>query len=114
MAIQRWLGLDGIDIAIHIGVTICLMGIVGVTAGPEALFPVIMMGSLVALAVRRKVALRRNRFESGEEGDRLADMDDRLHYLEGLQDRVTELEERLDFTERLLTQQQQQKERLPG
>lgn len=112
MTIKRW-GLDGVDLVIHIGVTICLMGIVGVTGGPDALFPVITMGSLVALAVRRKLALRRNRIESGEEGDRLADMEDRLHYLEGLQDRVTELEERLDFTERLLTRQQQ-KERLPG
>jgi hypothetical protein len=113
VAFRRWLGLDGVDIAIHLGVTFCLMAVVGVTDGPEALFPVIMMGSLVVLAVRRKLALPRNRGESGEEVDRLGDVEERLHYLEGLQDRVTELEERLDFTERLLTRQQQ-KERLPG
>jgi hypothetical protein len=39
-------------------------------------------------------------------------VEDRVNYLETLQDRLMELEERLDFAERLLTKQQN--ERLPG
>ena len=109
---KRWLGLDGIDVAIHAGVTVCLMAVVGVTAGPEQLFPVILMGSLVVLAIRRKLGLRRGSLDQVQEGDRLADVEERVAYLEGLQDRVMELEERLDFTERMLTKQQN--ERLPG
>jgi hypothetical protein len=112
MGLKRWLGLDGVDVAIHAGVTICLMSVVGVTAGPEELFPVILMGSIVLFGIRRKLALRRGTIDQGPEGDRLAEVEDRVHYLEGLQDRVTELEERLDFAERLLTKQQN--ERLPG
>ena len=112
MAIKRWLGLDGIDVAIHAGITLCLLAIVGVTDGPEPLFPVITMGSLAVLGVRRKFALRRSSIDQVQEGERLAEVEERLAYLEGMQDRVMELEERLDFAERMLTKQQN--ERLPG
>lgn len=111
MEIKRWLGMDAVDLAIHVGVTICLLGFVGVTGGPDALFPVITMGSFLALALRRRAA-RRGLSDPRHESERLAEVEDRLHYLEGLQDRVVELEERLDFTERMLTKQQ--RERLPG
>ena len=110
--IKRWLGIDAVDLAIHAGVTICLLGFVGVTDGPEGLFPVITMGSFIALALRRKAAMRRGVLDPRQESERLAEVEDRLHYLEGLQDRVVELEERLDFAERLLTKQQ--REQLPG
>lgn len=110
--IRRWFGLDGIDVAIHAGVTICLMAVVGVSAGPEELFPMIMAGSAVLFAVRRKLALRRASLDQVHEGDRLVEVEERLGYLEGLQDRVVELEERLDFAERMLTKQKN--ERLPG
>lgn len=112
MAIKHWLGLDAIDLAIHAGVTVCLLGFVGVTAGPEGLFPVITMASIIALGVRRKLALRKGAMDQVHESDRLAEVEERVGYLEGLQDRVIELEERLDFAERLLTKQQN--ERLPG
>jgi hypothetical protein len=112
VGIKRWLGLDLVDLAIHVGATICLMGFVGVSDGPEELFPIITMGSLVLLGVRRKIAMRRAVVDQSQEGDRLAEVEERLSYLEGLQDRVIELEERLDFAERLLTKQQN--ERLPG
>jgi Cullin, a subunit of E3 ubiquitin ligase len=111
VGIKRWLGLDGIDLAIHVGVTVCVLGIVGVTGGPDTLFPVITMGSLVALGFRRK-GLRRSHLDQVQEGDRLAEVEERVAYLEGMQDRVMELEERLDFAERMLTKQQN--ERLPG
>lgn len=112
MGIKRWLGIDAVDLAIHIGVTICLFGFVGVADGPDGFYPVITLGSILALALRRKAAMRRGLSDPRQESERLADVEDRLSYLEGLQDRVVELEERLDFTERMLTKQQ--RERLPG
>jgi hypothetical protein len=112
VAIKRWLGLDGIDFAIHMVVTFCMMGFVEATNGPEGLLPAIFAGSIILLGVRRKRALRRGTLDQVQEDDRLAEVEDRVAYLEGLQDRVMELEERLDFTERMLTKQQN--ERLPG
>lgn len=112
MAIKQKLGLDGIDVAIHAGITICLMAVVGVTGGPEQFFPLILLGSLVVLAIRRKLALRRGSPDQAQGSDRLAEVEERVAYLEGMQDRMIELEERLDFTERMLTKQQN--ERLPG
>ena len=106
MSMKHRLGIDAVDLAIHVGVTVCLLGFVGVTNGPEALFPVTMMGSLVALAIRRKTAIRRGLVDPRQEAERLAEVEERVHYLEGLQDRVAEMEERLDFAERLLAQRQ--------
>lgn len=111
MSVKSWLGIDVVDLAIHVGITVCVMGFVGVSDGPEGLYPAITMASFIALAIRRKVGLRHG-IERGSEPDRLAEVEERLHYVEGLQDRVIELEERLDFTERLLAQGQ--KDRLPG
>lgn len=112
VAIKHWLGIDAVDLAIHLGVTVFLMGFVGVTNGPEGLFPTIMMGSIIALGVRRKLALRKGSLDQVQERERLEDVEERLAYVEGLQDWVIELEERVDFAERLLTKQQN--ERLPG
>jgi hypothetical protein len=109
MSVKSWLGIDAIDLAIHAGVTVCLLGFVGVSNGPEGLFPVITMGSIIALAVRRKMAMRRGLLDPRQEAERLAEVEERVHYLEGLQDRVIELEERLDFAERLLAQRQNEK-----
>lgn len=111
-SLKRWLGLDFIDLAIHVTATICLMFFVGVADGPDELFPAIAMGSVILLGVRRKIAMRRGMLDHGQDVDRLAEVEERVTYLEGLQDRVMELEERLDFTERMLTKQQN--ERLPG
>ena len=113
MSVKSWLGMDAVDLVIHIGVTICMMGFVGVSNGPDGLYPVITMGSFIALAVRRKIGLRRGLVDRGSETDRLAEVEDRVHYLEGLQDRVMELEERLDFAERLLATKDLPKELAP-
>ena len=106
---KKWLGLDFLDLLIQAAVTFSLMGFVGVSDGPEELFPVIAGASFVVLGVRRHFALRRRAIEGSGEvpAERLIDMEDRLGELDQLRDRVLELEERLDFTERLLTRQQE-------
>lgn len=112
ISIKRWLGLDFLDLLIHGSVTVCLLLFVGMTGGPEELYPVMVAGSLLLFGLRRRWALRRGAADQGPSSDRLAEVEDRVNYLETLQDRLMELEERLDFAERLLTKQQN--ERLPG
>jgi hypothetical protein len=110
--LKKRLGLDFVDLLIHIGVTACALGFIGITNGPEPLFPVVTGASILALGVRRKVA-RRQMLDSPPEGERLAEVEERLAYLEALQDRVMELEERLDFTERVLAQRADSIAQLP-
>jgi hypothetical protein len=104
--LRQVLGLDAIDLFIHIGVTLALMGFVGVSGGPEELYPVLSGLSLLVLGVRRSLALRmagRRGLSTGEMAAvRIAELDQRMAELEAAQGRVAELEERLDFTERLL------------
>jgi hypothetical protein len=111
--IKRWLGIDGVDLVVHVGVTLCLNGLIVMTDGPEALFPVLWGCSLVVLAVRRRLAFRRAAKEVHVDTERLAEVEDRVGYLEQLQDRVVELEERLDFAERMLASKPESKARLP-
>jgi len=105
---RQVLGIDAVDFVIHVGVTVALMGVVGVSGGPEELFPVLTGLSLLVLGVRRSVALRlaeRRGISTGEmAAERIAELEQRMAELEAAQGRVTELEERLDFTERLLAQ----------
>lgn len=108
--VQRWLGIDSFGVVVHVVVTICMMAFVGMSNGPEELFPVLTGGSLLVLAARRSHALRK-RAESGEiTGEqppaalRLTDLEQRVAELEAVQERLFELEERLDFSERLLAQ----------
>ena len=110
--VRDWLGIDTFGLVIHVGVTICLMGMVAMSRGPEELFPMLTAASLLALAGRRSHALRR-RAESGEitgevppAGVRIADLEQRVAELEVVHERIGELEERLDFSERLLAQGQ--------
>jgi hypothetical protein len=106
--LRQRLGLDAFDLFIHVGVTIALMGFVGVSDGPEELYPVLTGLSLLVLAVRRSLALRmadRRGLSTGEmAAERIAELEQRMAELEAAQGRVAELEERLDFTERLLAQ----------
>lgn len=106
MSLKRTLGLDWVDLLIHFGVTAALMGIVGVSDGPEELYPVLTGVSLLVLGVRRAVALRlmeRRGLSTGDmAAERLAELEQRMSELEAAQARVAELEERLDFTERML------------
>ena len=106
MSLKRTLGLDWVDLLIHIGVTAALMGFVGVSNGPDELYPVFTGLSLLVLGVRRAVTLRlmeRRGLSTGEmTSERLAELEQRMSELEAAQARVAELEERLDFTERML------------
>ncbi len=111
-AFKRLMGFDPVDLVIHLVVTGCVLGFVGVTDGPAALYPMITAGSVLLLGVRRERGLRRLAREHARDPDRVAEVEERVAYLEGLQDRLVELEERVDFTERLLSRQNT--ERLPG
>jgi hypothetical protein len=55
---RRTLGLDGFDLVVHLGVTAMFMAFVAMSNGPEELFPVLAGGSLLVLAVRRRIALK--------------------------------------------------------
>jgi len=106
MSLKSVLGLDLVDLVIHAGVTGCLLALVGVTNGPEGLYPSITGLSFLALAVRRHFALKRGSADlttGGMNAARLEEFEQRLQELEGVQARILELEERLDFAERLLT-----------
>ncbi len=110
--VRKMVGLDGVDIVIQAGVTMFVMIMAGSSAGgnEEALIGGVGAVSLVILGVRRHFALKRGaRGAIGETtgeviADRLAELDARLHEIDGMNYRVQELEERLDFTERLLAQ----------
>jgi len=105
---RRNIGLDGFDLVLHIAVTCMLMAWVGVSNGPEELFPMITGGSLVVLGVRRALALRKAGHQgltTGEmEAERIAELEQRVAELEANQAQVADLAERLDFAERLLAQ----------
>ncbi len=119
--VKRFLGIDTFGLIIHAGVTVCALGFVAVSNGPDEVYPLMTAASLLILAVRRSFALRR-RGETGEiTGEtppaavRIADLEQRVAELEAVQERVYELEERLDFSERLLAQGQPAEARvLPG
>jgi Zn-dependent protease with chaperone function len=119
MSSRTTLGLDWIDLLIHIGATIFLM-IVAVSVGEEmiggppteALMGLVGAASLILLAYRRRRALAAA--PPDDTGAvRVADMEDRLAALEHGHERIFELEERLEFAERLLAQHQQP-DRIPG
>jgi hypothetical protein len=113
-SIRRLFGLDGVDLAIHAGVTIFLM-ILGdqVTADGQGV-AIVGALSMVVLGIRRQWALRHRSPETTGEvaAERLAELESRIADVDHLQFRVQELEERLDFAERLLAQVREP-ERLP-
>jgi hypothetical protein len=107
--IERTFGLDGVDLTIHAGVTFAIMAI-GSTiwshGAAEIMIATVSGASLVALGIRKHLALRQRVQELPGDlvADRLADVEVRLAELERGELRLHELEERLDFTERLLAQ----------
>ena len=105
---RRTLGMDGIDLLIQAGVTAMVMAFVGVSGGPNEVYPMIVGVSLVVLGVRRHLGLRaaeRRGLTTGElAAERIAELEQRMGDLEAAQARMAELEERVDFTERLLAQ----------
>jgi hypothetical protein len=110
--IRKAVGLDGVDLVIHLAVTGFMMIVAGSIAmeNPEGLVATVGAVSMVVLGVRRQRALARGPDAAigaitGEAiTDRIADLDARLHDVDMLHLRVQELEERLDFAERLLAQ----------
>lgn len=108
MSARRVLGIDAIDLVIQAAVTGCLMGMVGITNGPPALYPLITGASFLVWGVRRRLTLRRLSREelSDPAAERIAELEDRVRELEQVHDRMAELEERQDFAERLLARQE--------
>ncbi len=113
---KRYLGMDVIDLVIHVGIT----GAVGaflVATGlqEEIVWSAVLTISLIVLAVRRRYAMRGARTELT--GDslaqaRVADLEQRLTEMEQRDYRMAELEERLDFAERLLAQGREERPKL--
>jgi hypothetical protein len=106
---RRHLGLDWFDLALHGGLTVCVLVFLGVSDAPRELFPVGVGASLGLLGLRRHRALKRRPAIGVTSGEmtamRLEEVEQRLGDLEAAQSRIAELEERLDFTERLLARQ---------
>jgi hypothetical protein len=102
-AFRRVFGIDAVDFAIQLGVTMFVMVLFDEASHNDAFIGAIGAISLVVLGVRRQRALAR---QSGAEfpEDRAAELDARLAELDELRHRVLELEERVDFAERLLAQ----------
>lgn len=107
--IQRIFGIDGVDLAIHAGVTIAAIafGAAFVSHGAaETMIAAVSGISLTLLGIRRSRALKAPRPEPAGEltGERMADLEARVLEMDGLYTRMQELEERVDFAERLLAQ----------
>ncbi|HXG43586.1 MAG TPA: hypothetical protein VNJ71_02395 [Gemmatimonadales bacterium] len=114
MGLKRWLGLDLIDLVIHLGTTGMVAGFLASSLpSPDSEAAVFLTfgASFVVLGWRRSRALKR-RAEDPEAGW-VDEVERRLLEVEQLAGRVDELEERLDFAERLLARHREV-ERLPG
>jgi hypothetical protein len=107
---KRWLGIDGFDLLVHVGITIALMVAVDSAAtgpGGEGAIALVVGASLLALAYRRTRAIRRNPGGGQIEPERVRELEARMEDLEASQSRMLELEERVDFAERMLAQQRE-------
>ena len=107
--IRRTFGLDGVDLAIHFGVTVAVIvfGAAFFSHGAaETMMAAVWGGSLTVLGVRRHWALKRMPTAPVGEitGERMAELESRLSEMDGMYLRLQELEERVDFAERLLAQ----------
>jgi cell shape-determining protein MreC len=105
--LKQVFGVDAFDLGLQVLVTgILLFWISQENNYKDALFlgSLVSIASLVVLAIRRRLALRRGERHATIELDaeRLAELEQRVAELEFDRARVAELEERLDFTERLL------------
>jgi len=121
VSVKSVFGLDGFDLSVHVAVTgILLFWVIVTNNRMDAMIGSSMVGtgSLVLLAVRRRLALRRRGvagLTTGEMvGERLVELEGRLADLEAAQARVVELEERLDFAERLLAQAPAERQAIEG
>lgn len=111
--VKKHLGIDLVDLAIHVFVTGLAMAFVNeIVLGPDAnaITLTIPAASALLFAWRRQRGLKRaasspTGLTTGQmEAARIEELEQRLADLEAGQLRVAELEERLDFAERLLAQ----------
>jgi hypothetical protein len=104
--LKRYLGLDLVDLALHVGVTVCVMVVMDMARAPVEMLPVTMGVSMIVLGIRRRFGLKKRAETGVTSGEmtavRLEEMEQRLADLEAREARVAELEERLDFAERVL------------
>ena len=111
--VERVVGLDGVDLLIHAGVTFAIMAVgssIWSHGDAEVMLATVSGASLLVLGVRRRLALRRRPQDGVAEVEaaRLAELEGRVAELEEGELRLHELEERLDFAERLLATQREQ------
>ena len=97
---RKNLGLDAFDLLIHVSVTIMVIFFVAMSNGPEELLPVITGGSLLVLAVRRRIALKSGGATAGlttgeMAAERIAELEDRVAELEAGQAALAALGGRL-------------------
>lgn len=107
--IRRAVGLDGVDLMIHAGVTFSVMAIgssLWSHGDAEIMLATVSLVSLLVLGLRRRRAMRDLPPETTGEiaAERIAELETRVLELEQGELRMHELEERLDFAERLLAQ----------
>ncbi len=119
--IKRWIGIDGFDLLVQVGITGMIMIIVDTAShspDSEGALAAVVACSLGVLAWRRSRALKQRPPETtGDyQAERITTLEDRVAELEQGQSRIFELEERLEFTERLLVQVREQNDArvLPG
>lgn len=107
-AFKRVMGIDVIDVAIHVVTTGFMAGLADAASGHdgEGFVMLILAASTVLLGLRRHLALRRRAKFPETTGEvaalRVEELESRVAELEQGQMRMQELEERLDFAERLL------------
>lgn len=114
-------GLDGVDLLIHLGTTVGILGLVASMMHPGdergALQIGVATASVIVLGIRRHFAAKDRAaggLTTGEmAASRIEELEHRVDQLESGQAHIAELEERLDFTERLLIQHSDQPSALP-
>ena len=110
--IKRWLGIDGVDFAIHAVVTLFAAAIAsGTGPGQDERIAIVFATSVVVLGIRRYFARRRGELgHPPTSGEYVSELEQRVADLEAAQQRLYELEERVDFTERMLARKDEVRE----
>jgi hypothetical protein len=108
--LKRNIGLDWFDLAVQVVLTGLVMGIADESGADEGVLLAMTGVSILILAIRRALALRRMGPTAGLNSGEMAavrfeELESRLSELEARDTRVAELEERLEFAERLLAKQ---------
>jgi len=118
---KRTMGLDFVDVVIHVAVTGFLAGVADVaastTTNDEGFVMIVFAVSTVVFGFRRHHALRHAKETPETTGEvaalRVEELEMRMAELEQGQLRMQELEDRLDFAERMLMQQREVRQLSP-